>query len=61
MAVTAGNKLTFNRIKTEFMLTGSYQIISTFKSEPPLALNNIPVKRVSHTKSLGMRIDHHLS
>ena len=35
--------------------------ISTFNSEPALALNNIPVKRVSHTKSLGMHIDKHLS
>ena len=33
----------------------------TFNSEPALAINNILVKRVSHTKSLGMHIDLHLS
>ena len=32
-----------------------------FVSEPALAINNIPVKRVSHTKSLGTHIDQHLS
>ena len=43
------------------MLIGSRQRISTFNSEPALAINNIPVKRVSHTKSLGIHIDQHLS
>ena len=43
------------------MLIGFRQRIRTFNSEPALAFHNIPVKRVSHTKSLGMYIDQHLS
>ena len=35
--------------KTESMLIGSRQRTSTFNSEPALAINNIPVKRVSHS------------
>ena len=57
----SANKLTLNQTKTEFMLIGSRQRISTFNSEPALALNNIPVKRVSHLKSLRMHIDKLLS
>ena len=57
----SANRLTLNQTKTEFMLIGSRQRIRTFNSEPALAFNNIPVKRVSHTTSLGMYIDQHLS
>ena len=59
--MTVANRLTLNQTKTEFMLIGSRQRITTFNSEPVLVVNNIPVKRVSHTKSLGMHIDQHLS
>ena len=47
------NRLTLDQTKTEFMLIGSHQRISTFNSEPAVAFNNILVKRVSHTKSLA--------
>ena len=57
----SANRLTLNQTKTEFMLIGSHQRISTFNSEPALALNNILVKRVGYTKSLGMHIDQYLS
>ena len=53
----SANKLTLNQTKTGIMSIGSHQRISSFNSEPVLALNNIPVKRVS----LGMLIDQHLS
>ena len=42
----SANRLTLNQTKTEFMLIGSRQRISTFNSEPALAINNIPVKRI---------------
>jgi hypothetical protein len=42
------NKLTLNQPKTEFMLIGSCQRISTFNSCPSLTINDIPIKQVSH-------------
>ena len=47
--VVSKQTITLNQTKTEFMLIGSRQRISTFSSEPALAINNIPVKRVSRT------------
>ena len=55
------NKLTLNQTKTEFMLIGSRQRINTFQSTPSFAINNVPVKQVSHTKSLGLHIEENLS
>ncbi len=46
----SANKLTLNQTKTELMLIGSRQRINTFQSTPLLAINNVPVKQVSHTK-----------
>ena len=43
------------------MLFGSRQRINTFQSTPLLAINNVPVKQVSHTKFLGIHIDENLS
>ena len=57
----SANKLTLNQTKTEFMLIGSRQRINTFQSTPLLVINNVPVKQVSHTKSLGVHIDENLS
>ena len=47
----SANRQTFNKTK---VLIGSRQRIRTFNW-------HIPVKRVSHTKSLGMYIDQHWS
>ena len=55
------NRLTLNSSKTEFMLIGSRQRISTFDSSPSLIIDGTPVKRVTHTKSLGVNIDENLS
>ena len=43
------------------MLIGSRQRISTFDSSPSLIIDGTPVKRVTHTKSLGVNIDENLS
>ena len=43
------------------MLIGSHQRMNTFHATPYLAINNVPVRQVSHTKSLGTYIDEKLS
>ena len=43
------------------MLIGSHQRMNTFHETPSLAINNVPVRQVSHTKSLGTHIDEKLS
>ena len=43
------------------MLIGSRQRIRTFNSSPSLTINDVPVKQVSHTKSLGVHIDDNLT
>ena len=51
----SANRLTLNQTKTEFMLIDSRQRINTFQSTPLLAINNVPVKQVSHTAYILMR------
>ena len=46
--------------KPKFKQIGSRQRINIFQSAPLLAINNVPVKQVSHTKSLGVHIDENL-
>ena len=41
------NRLTLNQSKTEFMLIGSRQRISTFNSSSSLTINDVPIKQVS--------------
>ena len=41
------NKLTLNTPKTEFMLIGSRQKLSTLSSQPELSIDNVPMKRLS--------------
>ena len=55
------NKLTLNQSKTEFMLIGSRQRLSTFISAPSLAIEGVPIKQVPLTKSLGVHIDEHFT
>lgn len=55
------NKLTLNKSKTEFMLIGSHQRLSTFENSPNLVLDNSSIKQVTDSKSLGVCVDHHLS
>ena len=50
------NKLTLNTSKTEFMLIGSRQKLSTLA----ISINNVPIEHVSSVKSLGIFIDENL-
>ena len=55
------NKLTLNSTKTEFMLIGSRQKLSTLSEFLELSIDNIPIKQVSTTKSLGILIDNNMA
>ena len=55
------NKLTLNASKTEFMLIGSRQRLSTFHNPPSLMIDGAPITQVTSTKSLGVHIDQTLS
>jgi len=48
------NKLTLNTTRTEFMFIGSRQNLSTLSESVELSIDNIPVKHISITKSLGI-------
>ena len=54
------NKLTLNTTKTEFMLIGSRQRLSTFTDSPTITINDNQVNQVTTTKSLGVTIDNTL-
>ena len=54
------NKLTLNTAKTEFMLIGSRQKLSTLSNPLELSINNVPIEHVSSVKSLGVFIDENL-
>ena len=51
------NKLTLNMTKTEFMLIGSRQRLSTVTVSPTLAINDFRVTQVATAKSLRVTID----
>ena len=55
------NKLTLNSTKTEFMLIGSRQKLSTLSESLELLIDNIPLKQVSTTKSPGILIDNSMA
>ena len=55
------NKLTLNMTKTEFILIGSRQKLSTLTASPVLNINGIPINQVSTSKSLGVLIDANLT
>ena len=57
----AANKLTLNTTKTEFLLIGSRQRLSTLERNPQIEINKFPIKQVSTSKSLGVHIDENLS
>ena len=54
-------ELTINTSKTEFMLIGSRQRLSTFDSSPTLKIDGAAISQVTSTKSLGVYIDQNLS
>ena len=57
----AANKLTLNKSKTEFMLMGSRQKLSTFSRSPSITIDGASINQVASTKSRGMSIDENLS
>ena len=54
------NKLTLNRTKTEFMLIGSRQRLSTLAVSPTITIYDNQVSQVTTAKSLGVTIDNKL-
>ena len=54
------NKLTLNTAKTEFMLIGSRQKLSTLSSQPELSIDNVAIEKVTSVKSLAIFIDENL-
>ena len=54
------NKLTLNSAKTEFMLIGSRQKLSTLSKPLELSIDNVPIEHVSSVKSLRIFIDENL-
>ena len=54
------NKLTLSSAKTEFMLNGSRQKLSTLSNPLELSIDNVPIEHVSSVKSLGIFIDKNL-
>ena len=54
------NKFSLDTDKTEFMLIGSRQKLSTFSSQPELSIDNVPIEKVISANSLGIFIDENL-
>ena len=54
------NKLTLNTAKTEYMLIGLRQKLSTLSSQPELSIDNVPIEKVTTVKSLGIFVDENL-
>ena len=50
------NRLTLNTTKTEFMLIGSRQRLSTLSDALKLFIDNVPIEQVSSVKSLRIYI-----
>ena len=55
------NKLSLNLTKTEYLVIGSPFNLNNLTSEPNIMIDNVPIKRVTKTKSLGIQIDQFLS
>ena len=56
------NKLTLNVLKSEYMLIGSRQRLSTLdQSSMSLSVDGLPLKRCTEAKCLGVLIDEHLT
>ena len=50
------NRLTLDATKTEFMLIGSWQRLSTLSDTLVLSIDNVPIEQVSSVKSLAIYI-----
>ncbi len=54
------NKLTLNKDKTEYMIIGLRQRLSNIETDPTIELGESKIKRVKHSKTLGIIIDDQL-
>ena len=55
------NRLILNATKTEFMLIGSRQRLSTLSDRLEISIDNVPIEQVSSVKSLVIYIDENLT
>ena len=55
------NKLILNLTKTEYLIIGSPFNLNNLTSEPNIMIDNVPIKRLTKTKSLGIQIEQFLS
>ena len=55
------NRLTLNATKTEFILIGSRQRLSTLSDTLELSINKVPVEQVSPAKSLEVNVNENLT
>ena len=55
------NRLSLNVAKTELMIIGSRQRLSVQCDDLEIRIDDQIIKRVDHTKSLGLTIDDHIS
>ena len=56
----SANKLNLNIAKTEYVLIGSRHRINSLDIQPSINIDKQSVKRVKHSKVLGVQIDEHL-
>jgi len=54
-------RLILNATKTEFILIGSRQKLSTLSDTLELSINNVPIEQVSSAKSLGVNVNENLT
>ena len=57
----SANKLNLNIAKTEYVLIGSRHRINSLNIQPSINIDKQSVKRVKHSKVLGVQIDEHLA
>ena len=57
----SANKLNLNIAKTEYVLIGSRHRINSLDIQPSINIDKQSVKRVKHSKVLGVQIDEHLA
>ena len=57
----SANKLNLNIAKTEYVLIGSRHRINSLDMQPSIIIDKQSVKRVKHSKVLGVQIDKHLA
>ena len=57
----SANKLNLNIAKTEYVLIGSRHKINSLDIQPSINIDKQSVKRVKHSKVLGVQVDEHLA